>query len=147
MISGSSVIRKCIAWYDLRILCRKNVYRLVWFQDCCRKNIYSTIAWYDFRILCHKNPYCLPQLYDFRILCHKDVYAWYDFRILLQFCLLPSVPWARGVSPTGNFSPPPGGLDKWGNKWYKNTSSFIYKSIITKLEKWGIRIPQAWRPP
>ena len=38
MISGSSVVRKYIAWYDFRILCHKTVH-----------------AWYDFRILCHKN--------------------------------------------------------------------------------------------
>ena len=33
MMSGSSVIRKYIAWYDFKLLCCKKVYCLVWFQN------------------------------------------------------------------------------------------------------------------
>ena len=33
MISESCMFRKCIAWYDFRVLNSKKVYCLVWFQD------------------------------------------------------------------------------------------------------------------
>ena len=53
MITGSSTIRKYVAWYEFRVLYHKKVY-----------------AWYDLRILCHKKVYAW---YDFRILRHKKV--------------------------------------------------------------------------
>ncbi len=71
MISGSTILRKYIAWYDFRILYPEKVCCLVRFQDPLSwksilpgmisgsSAVSKYIAWYDFRILCHKTVNCL----------------------------------------------------------------------------------------